>query len=127
VVQSASVLPSVLMCFIQPAKKSRAEVPTTKQRQRSVSRMRSSSKTRKNIGHHPASLWHLIVQDISSFSPRCYSAFEFGAALPSGATAACGLAQKQFQNRRGLAHFAESSEQNVPVPFSEAVLKRLLG
>ena len=23
------------------------------------------------------------------------------------------------QNRRGLAHFAESSEQNVPVPLSE--------
>ena len=22
------------------------------------------------------------------------------------------------QNRRGLAHFAESAEQNVPVPFS---------
>jgi hypothetical protein len=27
---------------------------------------------------------------------------------------------------RGLAHFAESSEQNVPVPFSDAVLKLLL-
>ena len=26
------------------------------------------------------------------------------------------------QNRRGLAHFAESSEQNVPVPFSATVL-----
>src|SRR3989304_1938540 len=32
----------------------------------------------------------------------------------------------QSQNRRGLAHFAESSEQNVPVPFPEAVLTLVL-
>ena len=34
--------------------------------------------------------------------------------------------ENRFQNCRGLAHFAESSEQNVPVPFSEAVLKPVL-
>jgi|GEM_PF-6235132 len=28
--------------------------------------------------------------------------------------------ENRFQNCRGLAHFAESSEQNVLVPFSEA-------
>jgi len=31
--------------------------------------------------------------------------------------------KKLFPNRRGLAHFAESAEQNVPVPFSAAGLE----
>ena len=36
-------------------------------------------------------------------------------------TAAKDRAKSLSQNRRGLAHFAESSEQNVPVPFSRGL------
>ncbi len=43
---------------------------------------------------------------------------------PDRSPAAKRFIKRLFQNGRGLTHFAESAEQNVPVPFSETVLKQ---